>query len=395
MKPAAPTNDRHPEVRPSWRASKNDRPPPLLLAPPAAIAGPSPFEARPAKEAGLAPQGDGSWIGAAVIRRRTFLSLLGGAAAAWPRAARAQQGERMRRIGVVMGFAENDRDWQARVTALRAALQELGWTDGRNVRFDVRWTSPNPDRVRAIAAELVAQAPDVLFGCPHFAVAAMHRETRAVPIVAVQSGDLVSAGLAQSLARPGGNVTGFISFEATINTKLLQLLKDIAPQVNRVAVMQGQSSAWRGDFAAIEAVARSIRVQPIQILARDDAADIEGAITAFAREPHGGMILPPDNTTIRHRELIIALAAKHRLPVVYALWEFVAAGGLMFYGADFTDIFRRAASYVDRILRGAKPADLPVQAPTKFELVINLKTAKALGLEVPTTLLARADEVIE
>jgi putative ABC transport system substrate-binding protein len=328
------------------------------------------------------------------MRRREFITLLGGAVASWPLAARAQQGERMRRVGVLMGFAESDRDWQARVTALRAALQELGWTDGHNIRFDVRWTPANPDRMRAIAAEFAAQAPDVLFACPHFAVAALHQETRTIPIVAVQSGDLVSAGLAESHARPGGNVTGFITFEATINTKFLQLLKDIAPQANRVAVMQSQSSAWRGDFAAIEAVARSFRVQPIQTLVRD-AADIDGAITAFAREPNGGLILPPDNITIRHRDLIIALAAKHRLPAVYSFREFVTAGGLMFYGADFTDIFRRAAPYVDRILRGAKPADLPVQAPTKFELVIDLKAAKALGLPVPPGLLVAADEVIE
>ena len=327
------------------------------------------------------------------MRRREFITLVGGAAA-WPLIARAQQPERMRRVGVLMGFAESDQDWQARVTGLRASLQELGWIEGRNLQLDVRWAQADPDRARAIAAELVTQAPDALFACPHFAAAAMQRETRTMPIVAVQAGDLVSAGFAQSHARPGGNVTGFVLFEGTINTKFLQLLKDIAPHINRVGVMQGVSSAWRGDFAAIEAVAGSFGVRVIHTLVRE-AADIEGAFAAFAREPNAGLILPPDNTTIRHRELIIALAASHRLPAVYSDRVFVAAGGLMFYGADFTDVFRRAASYVDRILRGEKPGDLPVQAPTKFELVVNLKTAKMLGLEIPTTLLGRADEVIE
>jgi putative ABC transport system substrate-binding protein len=331
------------------------------------------------------------------MKRRDFITFVGGAAAtshaSWPLAARAQQAGGTRRIGVLMGFAETDPDWQARVSGLRASLSELGWNDGRNLRLDVRWV-PNLDRARAVAAELVKQAPDLLLACPHFAVAAAHGETRTLPIVAVQAGDMVTAGFAQSHARPGGNVTGFVLFEATINTKFLQLLKDIAPQLNRVGVMQGQSSAWRGDFAAIAAVAPSLGVQPAHMLVRD-AADIEAAFAALAREPKAGLILPPDNTTIRNRELIIALAGRHRLPAVYSDRVFAPAGGLMFYGADFTDVFRRAASYVDRILRGDKPGDLPVQSPTKFELVINLKTAKALGLDVPITMLARADEVIE
>ena len=332
------------------------------------------------------------------MKRREFITLLGGAMAPWPVAVGAQQGDRIRRIGVLMGFAENDQNWQARLTALRTVLQERGWTDGRNVRFDVRWTPPNPDRlatpVRAIAADLVAQAPDVLIACPYFAVAALHEQNHSIPIVAIQSGDLVTAGLTQSHARPGGNITGFTSFEPSINTKFLQLLKDISPSMNRVAIIQSQSSAWRGDFAAIESVARSFGVQPRHTVVRD-AGDLEDAIATFAREPNGGLILPPDNITVRHRELIIVLAARHRIPAVYALREFVNAGGLMFYGAEFTDLFQRAASYVDRVLRGENPSDLPVQAPTKFELVVNLKTAKTLGLEVPITLLARADEVIE
>ena len=333
------------------------------------------------------------------MKRREFITLLGGAAAAWPLAARAQQGERMRRIGVLMGFAESDQNWQARLTALRTVLQERGWTDGRNIRFDVRWTPPNPDRlaatpIRAIAADLVAQAPDVLIACPYFAVAALHEQNHSIPVVAIQSGDLVTAGLTQSHARPGGNITGFTSFEPSINTKFLQLLKDISPPMNRVAIIQSQSSAWRGDFATIESVAHSFGVQPRHTVVRD-AGDLEDTIATFAREPNGGLILPPDNITVRHRELIIALAARHRIPAIYALREFVNAGGLMFYGAEFTDLFQRAASYVDRVLRGENPSDLPVQAPTKFELVVNLKTAKTLGLEVPITLLARADEVIE
>jgi ABC-type uncharacterized transport system substrate-binding protein len=332
------------------------------------------------------------------MRRRDFLALLGGLGVAWPLAARAQQPDRMRRVGVLMGFAESDQNWQARITALRTVLQERGWTDGRNVRFDVRWTPPNPDRlatpILAIAADLVAQAPDVLVACPYFAVTALHQQNAAIPLVAIQSGDLVSAGFTQSYARPSGNITGFVSFEPSINTKFLQLLKDISPQINRVAVIQSQSSEWRGDFAAVESVARSFGVQPGHTLVRD-AADLEHAVATFAREPNGGLILPPDNITVRHRELLIALAARHHLPAIYALREFANAGGLMFYGAEFTDLFQRAGSYVDRLLRGEKPGDLPVQAPTKFELVINLKTAKSLGLELPPSLLVRADEVIE
>jgi putative ABC transport system substrate-binding protein len=327
------------------------------------------------------------------VRRRTFITLLAGAAA-WPHAARAQQGERVRRIGVLMGFAEGDAGWQANVAALRAGLHELGWIDGRNVRIDYRWAAVDRDRLRAYPAELVTLAPDVIFACPHFAVTALLEQTRDIPIVAVQSGDLVEAGFAQTHARPGGNVTGFTMFEATINTKYLQLLKDIAPRVARVCVMQSANSAWRGDFRAIEAVAQALSAEPIAAIVRD-AAEIERAIETFASKPGGGLIIPPDSLTVRHGELIIALAAKYRLPAVYSNRDFVTSGGLMSYATDHPDLFRRAASYVDRILRGEKPANLPVQAPVKYELAINLKTAKALGLEVPTTLLARADEVIE
>jgi putative ABC transport system substrate-binding protein len=328
------------------------------------------------------------------VRRRQFITLLGGAAA-WPLAANAQQPrERMRRIGVLMGFAEGDAGWQANVAALRAGLQELGWIDGRNVRIDYRWPAGDRDRLRPYPAELVALAPAVIFACPHFAVTALLEQTRDIPIVAVQSDDLVEAGFAQTHARPGGTVTGFTMFEATINTKYLQLLKDIAPQVARVCVMQSANSAWRGDFRAIETVAQALSAEPIAAIVRD-AAEIERAIETFASKPGGGLIIPPDSLTVRHGELIIALAAKYRLPAVYAIRDFVTSGGLMSYATDLPDLFRRAASYVDRILRGERPADLPVQAPVKYELLINLKTAKALALEVPPTLLARADEVIE
>jgi len=328
------------------------------------------------------------------MRRREFITLLGGAAAAWPFAARAQQPDRVRRIGVLMGFTENDPEWRANFAAFRAALAELGWMDGRNLRIDVRWTAGDPDRTRAAAAELDGLAPDVILASPHFAAVAMSRQTRTTAIVAVQSGDLVDAGFTQSHARPSGNVTGFSLYEASITAKFLQLLKEIAPQLNRVAVMQSASSAWRGDFRAVESVAPSHAVKATAAIVRD-AADIERATAALAGEPNGGLILPPDAMSIRHRQLIISLAAKYRLPAVYSGREFVTDGGLMFYGTNFTDVFRRAASYIDRILRGAKPLDLPVQAPTKFELVINLKTAKALGLDISPALLIRADEVIE
>ena len=327
------------------------------------------------------------------MQRREFITLIGGAAAAWPLAAHAQQPERMRRIGVLMGFVESDPQWRAWLATFQAALRELGWTDGRNVVIGSRWTGANPDP-SALAAELVAQSPDVILACPHTAAAAVHQQTRTIPIVAVISGDPVRAGFVQSHARPGGNVTAFLLFETTINTKYVQLLKDVAPHVTRAAVLHGENTAWRGDFAIIKTVAPSLEVEPVEILVHR-ASDIEREISDFARIPNGGLILPPDSAMIAQRELILALAARYRLPAVYAGREFVVDGGLICYSTDFNDIFRRAASYVDRILKGEKPADLPVQAPTKYELVINLKTAKALGLSVPPTLIARADEVIE
>ena len=291
-----------------------------------------------------------------------------------------------------MSFAESDPDGQA--AAFREALRSLGWIDGRNVHIDYRWDGVDAARARPPAAELAALAPDVIFvdGAP--AVAAMRELARTVPIVFIQSGDPVQAGSVQGFARPGSNFTGFVSFESTINAKYLQLLKDIAPNVTRVAVMQFENSTWRGDFSVIETVAPSLAVTPIATVVHD-AGEIERAMAALAREPNGGLILPPDGRTSSNSDLIIALAAKHHLPAVYSSRSYVAGGGLMSYGADRLDIFRRAASYVDRILKGEKPGDLPVQAPTKFELVINLNTAKALGLNVSIALLTRADEVIE
>jgi putative ABC transport system substrate-binding protein len=326
------------------------------------------------------------------MKRRDFITLLAGTAAAWPLAAGAQQPDRLRRVGILWGGAESDPDGP--VAVFRAALRELGWTDGRNVRIDVRWTAADPNLIRTYAAELVGLTPDVIFASPHPAVVEVLQQTRTIPIVAMGSGDPVDASLAQSHARPGGNLTGFFTFEATINAKYLQLLKDIAPRVSRVAVIQTESSAWRGDFRAVEAAAPSLAVQPVGMIVRD-TTDIERTITAFAREPNGGLIWPPDSITTSHRELIVALAAKYRLPSVYPSRAWITSGGLMYYGADNADTVRRAAGYVDRILRGEKPGELPIQAATKFDLGINLKTAKALGLEVSSPLLIRADEVIE
>jgi ABC-type uncharacterized transport system substrate-binding protein len=330
--------------------------------------------------------------GATAMRRREFIKLVGGAAA-WPAVVRAQQ-LRPRRVAVLMGFSESDVPWQDRLAAFRAALAQLGWTQNRNLQIDVRWAVGDRERQRAYAAELIRLAPDVIFASPASAVRVMHQQTRAIPIVAVQSGDLARAGLVQSHARPGGNVTGFMLFETTINTKYLQLIKEVAPNLNRVAVMQTPSSAWRGDFRTIEKTAPSLKVKPVQILVRD-TADVTREIAAFAGEPNGGLIFPPDASSTRHRELLVKLAIQYRLPTVFAAREFVISGGLIYYGSDHSDIFKRAAGYVHRILRGEKPAGLAVQSPTKYELVINLKTAKLLGLHVPLSLLVTANDVIE
>jgi putative ABC transport system substrate-binding protein len=327
------------------------------------------------------------------VRRREFIAGFG-AAAALPLTARAQ-GERMRRIGVLMNLAADDRESQARNAAFLQGLQQLGWTDGRNVRIDYRWAAGNAERFRSYAEELLALAPDVILASASPAVAALQQATRTVPIVFVLVIDPVGAGFVASLARPGGNTTGFTLFEYGVAGKWLELLKEIAPGVKRVAVLRDPAiAAGTGQLGAIQAVAPSFGVELSPVDVRDPA-EIERAITTFARAPNGGMIVTGSPSQGVHRELIIALAAKHRLPAVHPFRYMAAGGGLITYGPDQVDQYRRATDYIDRILKGVKPAELPVQAPVKYELVINLKTAKALDLAVPPTLLARADDVIE
>jgi putative ABC transport system substrate-binding protein len=328
------------------------------------------------------------------IRRRKFLATLGGAAAC-PLAARAQQAERVRRIGVLMPLTADDLEASPRVTALAQGLQQFGWTVGRNVRIDYRWGAVDADHSSRYAAELLALAPDVILAGGSPAVAALQQATRTVPIVFANIVDPVGAGFVESLAQPGGNATGFILYEYGLSAKWLELLKEIAPELKRVAVLRDATIATGiGQLAVIQAAAPSfgVEVRPISVR---DANEIERAVTAFARSSNGGLIVTGSALAAAYRKLIIALAARERLPAVYSFRYFATSGGLISYGADTTDPFRRAAGYIDRILRGERPADLPVQAPTKYELVINLKTAKSLGLTVPDTLLARADEVIE
>jgi putative ABC transport system substrate-binding protein len=330
------------------------------------------------------------------LKRREFITLLGGAAVAWPLAARAQQPERMRRIGVLMTLAADDPYGQAEVAAFQQALQQLGWSDGRNVQFDIRWHENDADRARTYAAELVALAPDVILVANTPGVMALQHVTRTLPIVFAIVADPVGAGFVDSLSRPGGNATGFMTYEFGFSGKWLELLKQIAPQVTRAAVIRDPAiPVGIGYLSAIQAVAPSLGVEvtPISV---DDIDAIEPAVEAFARRANGGLIVT--GTSILSavtRDQIITLAARHKLPAVYAFRFMVTAGGLVSYGPDILDQYRRAAGYVDRILKGEKPAELPVQAPTKYELVINMKTAKALGLDVPATVLARADEVIE
>jgi len=329
------------------------------------------------------------------VKRRKFITLLGGAAASSPLAARAQQPDRMRRIGVLMPLATDDPVGQARITAFLQVLQQLGWTDGRNVRMDYRWGAGDADRVRRYAAELLALAPDVILANGNAGVAPLLQASRTVPIVFAIVPDPVGAGFVDSLARPGGNATGFIAYEYSLGAKWLELLKQIAPDITRVAVLRDPALAsGPGQFAAIQSVAPSFGVELTPVNVRDPG-EIERGIASFARSSNGGLIVTGSALTAFHRDLIVALAARHKLPAVYIERFWVTAGGLISYGPDFLDQFRRAAGYVDRILKGEKPADLPVQAPTKYELIINLKTAKALGLDMPATVLARADEVIE
>ena len=331
------------------------------------------------------------------MTRREFITLLGGAAAALalPLAALAQQPERMRRIGILMPAAADDAEFQSRVAAFHQGLALLGWTIGRNVRIDTRWATNNATEIRRHAAELAALAPDVILAHGASTVGPLLQATRTVPIVFPVVADPVGAGIVDSLARPGGNATGFMTFEFSLSGKRLELLKQVAPGVTRAAVLRDPTQgSGTSQFAAIQAVAPSLRVEVNPVNMRD-AGEIERAVAAFARSPNGGLILTGGAGAELHRDLIVTLAARHKLPAVYYERSFVAAGGLISYGADQIDQYRQAAGYVDRILKGEKPADLPVQAPTKYQLVVNLKTAKTLGITVPPALLASADEVIE
>jgi putative tryptophan/tyrosine transport system substrate-binding protein len=329
------------------------------------------------------------------MRRREFLGLIGGAAVTRPLAARAQQPGGMKRVGVLIPLTADDPESQRRVTAFVQGLQELGWTDGRNVRIDIRWTAGDADRMRRFAVELVALAPDVILASGGTVVPALLQASRTAPIVFTLTPDPVGAGFVASLARPGGNATGFTGFEYGLSAKWLELLKEIAPRVSRAAVLRDATIPQGvGQFAVMQAAAPSfgIELRPVDLR---DADAIERGVTAFAGEGNGGLIVTASGVAIVHRQLIMTLAARHKLPAVYFQRFFVEAGGLVSYGADPVDPHRRAAGYVDRILKGEKPADLPVQTTVKYELAVNLKTAKALGIDMPATLLARADEVIE
>jgi len=329
------------------------------------------------------------------MRRRDFITLLGGAAAAWPLVARGQQGERMRRIGVLMARNADDPDEQARLTAFLQGLQESGWSDGRNVRIEIRWSAADSERRRRYATELAALAPDVILADTSTVVAALQQATQIVPIVFAGVIDPVGAGFVTNLARPGGNTTGFASLDYGTSGKWLELLKEIAPRVTRAAILRDPTfAAGIGQLAAIQAVAPALGVELNPLGARD-AGEIERVLAAFPAGANAGLIVAAGPSTAINRDLVIALAARQRLPAVYPFRYYAVSGGLISYGPDSAYGYRPAASYVDRILKGEKPADLPVQTPTKFDLVINLKTAKALGLEVPATLLATADEVIE
>jgi ABC-type uncharacterized transport system substrate-binding protein len=327
------------------------------------------------------------------MRRRAFITLIGAAAAAWPLAAGAQQPERLRRIGILMNRAADNPEGQDRLAAFHQGLQELGWNVGRNVRIEIRWSEDNADQSVKHATELVALAPDTVLASGTLAVTALQNISRTLPIVFAAVADPVGAGIVDSLAHPGGNATGFMIYEYNLAAKYLELLKEVAPRVTRVAIIRNAANpAGIAAFSALQNAARSLGVEVSPINIRD-AREIERSVEAFARSPNGGLVVT--QTVSFHRDLIIAAAARHKLPAVYALRYDAIGGGLMSYGPDIVDQFRQAATYIDRILKGEKPADLPVQAPTKYQLVINLKTGKALGLEVPGTLLALADEVIE
>jgi putative ABC transport system substrate-binding protein len=329
------------------------------------------------------------------VRRREFISLLGGAATAWPLAAKAQQGERVRRIGVLIASVESDPERQKDVKAFQDALQDLGWIDGRNIQIDIRW-APERESMQRSAKDLVALQPHVILAPTTSATQAILQQTRTIPTIFAVSNDPVGSGFVQSFPRPGGNVTGFVNMEPTMASKWLELLKEIAPHVNRVAFLFNPVTAPYLDYYLnpLKAAAPSFGVQAI-VAPIGDMSELETAVTAQAREPNGSVIMMPDFFTLSHRAEVTSLAARYRLPAVYPFRQFAQAGGLLSYGNDTTDNYRRAATYVDRVLKGTKPSELPVQAPVKFQLLINLKTAKAIGLTVPPSLLARADEVIE
>jgi putative ABC transport system substrate-binding protein len=330
------------------------------------------------------------------MRRRDFVALLGGAALASPVAARAQQPGRMRRVGVLMGVAESDPEGQARIAAFRQGLSDLGWADSRNLRIEYRWAAGDADRIRAYAAELVALAPDVLVGNGAPVLTALRDATRSIPIIFVLVNDPVGQGFIPNLARPGGNITGFSFLEYSMVGKSLEMLRQLAPNVHRVAIMFNPATAphYTVFLRSFETVPPP---SPLEIKATPvgTEADIEQAVAKLAKEPGGGLLVPPDTFTVVHRDLVISSAAQHRVPAIFTYRQFVREGALISYGPETTDIFQRSASYVDRILKGANPGDLPAQAPTKFELAINVRTARTLGLDVPPTLLALADEVIE
>jgi len=329
------------------------------------------------------------------MERREFIVLVGSAVTAWPLAVRAQQTDHMRRLGVLFSVAEADAEGQARAAALKLGLLEHGWVEGRNLEIDYRWGGGDPSRLRAYTAELMALNPDVIFAAPSAALAAVQRATRAIPIVFAQVSDPVGAGFVASLAHPGGNITGFALFEFAVGAKWVELLKQIAPSVSRAAVIYDPATpSATGFLPLIEAAGRSFGVD-IFVHSVRDSNEIEGAISALAAEPNGGLIALASSLIVVKRDLIISLANKSRLPTISAFRYYAEAGGLVSYGVDNLDLYRRAASYVDRILKGEKPSDLPVQEATKFQLVINLKTAKALGLTIPQSLLSTADEVIE
>jgi putative ABC transport system substrate-binding protein len=328
------------------------------------------------------------------MRRRKFIGLVGGAAVGWPMLASGQQAKQMRRIGVLVGLAENDPEMKERLARFRQGLEKLGWSEGDNVKIDYRF-APAGAEAHLLARELVAMQPDVILAQSTPATAALKPETSTIPIVFAGVADPIGSGFIASLSRPGGNLTGLLQYEEGITGKWLAMLKEIAPNLTRAGLLANPKTAAFDYFLrSAKALAPSLAIDLVP-LPIEDAADIERSIEAFARAPNSGLVLPPDTTTVVHRDQIIMLAARHRLPAVYALRVFVAAGGLMYYGTDFAELYRQAASYVDRILHGAKPAELPVQTPTKFETVVNLKTAKTLGLTVPPGLLVAADEVIE